>query len=85
MISGVRTGIAVECLFDGMRTTIDAAGRLVVPKALRDLVGLRPGPVEVTSDGASLRIEPVADVADHECHDSVLSAYSTRTAPSEPA
>ena len=33
----------------------------MVPKALRDLVGLRPGPVEVTSDGASLRIEPVAD------------------------
>ncbi len=26
-----------------MKTTIDAAGRIVVPKALRDELGLRPG------------------------------------------
>ncbi len=26
-----------------MRTTIDAAGRIVVPKPLRELIGLRPG------------------------------------------
>ena len=42
-----------------MRTTIDKAGRLVVPKALRDRLGLHPGEVEITVDGASLRIEPV--------------------------
>ncbi len=42
-----------------MRTTIDKAGRLVIPKPLRDRLGLRPGEVEVTPDGAALRVEPV--------------------------
>jgi AbrB family looped-hinge helix DNA binding protein len=44
-----------------MRTTIDKAGRLVIPKPLRDHVGLRPGEVEVTVDGTGLRVEPLAD------------------------
>ena len=44
-----------------MRTTIDKAGRLVVPKELRDQLGLRPGEVEVVADGAALRVEPVVD------------------------
>ena len=43
-----------------MRTTIDKAGRLVIPKALRDRLGLRPGEVEVTADGSTLRVEAVA-------------------------
>jgi AbrB family looped-hinge helix DNA binding protein len=43
-----------------MRTTIDQAGRLVIPKRLRDQVGLSAGEVEVTVDGAGLRVEPVA-------------------------
>jgi AbrB family looped-hinge helix DNA binding protein len=43
-----------------MRTTIDAAGRLVIPRALRDQVGLRSGEVELVVDGAAIRIEPVA-------------------------
>ena len=43
-----------------MRTTIDKAGRLVIPKALRDRLGLRPGEVEVTADGTALRVEAVA-------------------------
>jgi bifunctional DNA-binding transcriptional regulator/antitoxin component of YhaV-PrlF toxin-antitoxin module len=33
---------------------------LVIPKVLRDRLGLRPGAVEVYADGAGLRIEPVA-------------------------
>lgn len=43
-----------------MRTTIDKAGRLVIPKQLRDHLGLTPGEVEVTADGAALRVEPIA-------------------------
>ncbi len=43
-----------------MRSTIDKAGRLVIPKALRDMLGLVPGEVEVTAEGAGLHIEPLA-------------------------
>ncbi len=41
-----------------MRTTMDKAGRLVLPKALREQAGLVPGEVEVTLDGTALRVEP---------------------------
>lgn len=43
-----------------MQGTIDKAGRLVIPKALRDRLGLRPGPVEVSAEGAGIRVEPIA-------------------------
>ncbi len=43
-----------------MQTTIDKAGRLVVPKELRDRVGLSSGPVEIVVDGAGLRVEAIA-------------------------
>ena len=44
-----------------MRSTIDKAGRLVIPKALRDQLGFQPGDVELTADGAALRVVPVHD------------------------
>jgi AbrB family looped-hinge helix DNA binding protein len=43
-----------------MRATIDKAGRLVIPKSLRDHLGLRPGTVDVSADGTALRVEPLA-------------------------
>jgi len=43
-----------------MRATIDKAGRLVIPKELRDHLGLGPGVVEVVPDGAALRVEALA-------------------------
>ena len=44
-----------------MRTTIDKAGRLVIPKSLRDHLGLRPGVVEVRAEGAGIRVDVPAD------------------------
>jgi len=42
-----------------MRTTIDSSGRVVIPKPLRDALGLVQCEVELTPDGAGVRIEPV--------------------------
>ncbi|MQA76238.1 MAG: AbrB/MazE/SpoVT family DNA-binding domain-containing protein [Solirubrobacterales bacterium] len=39
---------------------MDKAGRLVIPKALRERLGLRPGAVDVVVDGAGIRVEPLA-------------------------
>lgn len=46
-----------------MRTTIDRSGRLVVPKALREQIGLLPGAVEIEVDGSALRIRPADALA----------------------
>ncbi|MGH3927685.1 MAG: hypothetical protein ACRDTT_33285 [Pseudonocardiaceae bacterium] len=46
-----------------MRATIDKAGRLAIPKARRDQLGLRAGEVDVVADGTALCVEPLADDA----------------------
>lgn len=43
-----------------MRITIDKVGRLVIPKSLRDQAGITAGEVEISLDGAAIRIEGVA-------------------------
>jgi AbrB family looped-hinge helix DNA binding protein len=44
-----------------MRTTIDKAGRVVIPAAIRDRAGLTAGAVlDVSIEDASIRIERVA-------------------------
>ena len=44
-----------------MRTTIDKAGRVVIPAAIRDRAGLSPGSeIEVTEDDRGIRLERVA-------------------------
>lgn len=43
-----------------MRTTIDKAGRLVIPAAIRDRAGLTPGEtIEISLDDGGVRIERV--------------------------
>jgi AbrB family looped-hinge helix DNA binding protein len=40
-----------------MRTTIDKAGRVVIPAAIREKAGLKPGtPLEVTADDFAVRL-----------------------------
>ncbi|MFT4235391.1 MAG: AbrB/MazE/SpoVT family DNA-binding domain-containing protein [Microbacterium sp.] len=40
-----------------MRTTIDKAGRVLIPAQVREQLGLVPGPVDIFVDGAGIRIE----------------------------
>jgi len=43
----------------GKKATIDKAGRLVIPKAIRDAIGLRPGTVlDVRCTDGRIEIEP---------------------------
>jgi AbrB family looped-hinge helix DNA binding protein len=42
-----------------MTTTIDSAGRLVIPKKIRELAGLRPGlPLAIRVEAGKIEIEP---------------------------
>jgi AbrB family looped-hinge helix DNA binding protein len=42
-----------------VETTVDSVGRIVVPKALRDALGLRPGStVDISRYGSGLQIVP---------------------------
>ena len=44
-----------------MRTTIDKAGRVVIPAAIRERAGLSPGAaLEITNDELGIRLERVA-------------------------
>lgn len=48
----------------------------MLPKALRDQVGLRAGEVNVFADGAGLRVEPIAAEALEEREDRLVVVSS---------
>ncbi|WP_082477905.1 MULTISPECIES: AbrB/MazE/SpoVT family DNA-binding domain-containing protein [unclassified Microbacterium] len=43
-----------------MHTTIDKAGRIVIPASIRERLGILPGPVDIMIDGTGIRIEVAA-------------------------
>lgn len=58
-----------------MQTTMDAVGRIVVPKALRDALGLTPGAVvDVSRYGNGLQLTPAGRTARLVEEDGVLVA-----------
>lgn len=65
-----------------MRTTIDNGGRVVIPKPLRELAGLRPGQeVTVSYSDGKIEIEPVVSEAKLVREGSLLVAAAPPGAP----
>lgn len=63
-----------------MRATIDAVGRVVVPKPLRDALGLTPGTtVDISRYGAGLQLVPTGRTARLVEEDGALVATGDAT------
>ena len=53
-----------QCAALPMQTSIDSVGRIVIPKPLRDALGLRPGStVDISRYGAGLQLLPTGRTA----------------------
>jgi AbrB family looped-hinge helix DNA binding protein len=62
-----------------METSIDGAGRIVVPKALRDALGLGPGTkVDISPFGRGLAVMPQTGTAQLVLEDGLLVARGDR-------
>jgi AbrB family looped-hinge helix DNA binding protein len=60
-------------IINGMRVTIDAAGRIVVPKPLRDRLRLREGStLEIEENASSFLLRPVTQSPVIELRDGLL-------------
>lgn len=65
-----------------MHATIDAGGRVVVPKDIRERLGLLPGTqVELTEIDGALEINPVVTPMSVAERDGVIVLESERTMP----
>jgi AbrB family looped-hinge helix DNA binding protein len=69
-----------------MRTTIDGAGRVVVPKALRQAVGLQAGAeIEIRASDGRIEMEPAPLEVRLERKGDLLVAVPVRPVPLMPA
>ena len=65
-----------------MRSTIDGAGRIVIPKALRDRLDLRPGqPLEVVERDGRIEIGPAPTAVSLIERDGLLAAVPDAQLP----
>lgn len=63
-----------------MKAVIDSVGRIVVPKPLRDALGLQPGStVDITQYGAGLQLTPSGRTARLVAEDGALVATGDTT------
>ena len=53
----MRHGEPFQWHSDGMKATMDKAGRITIPDLLRERLGMVPGPVDLIIDGDGIRIE----------------------------
>lgn len=67
-----------------MKAVVDSVGRIVVPKPLRDALGLQPGStVEISRYGAGVQLIPSGRTARLEDEDGVLVATGETTIDDE--
>jgi AbrB family looped-hinge helix DNA binding protein len=56
-----------------MKTTLDRFGRVVVPKEIRDKLGLKPGAeMDIDNNGNEVILKPLGDETPLEIEDGVL-------------
>ena len=76
--------MALGTTIGGVETTIDAAGRIVVPKPLRDALGLTPGTtLDVSQYGTGLTLTPKGRTAQLVEEGGRLVAISDRVVTDE--
>jgi len=83
-VFGLRADWELAGIIFPMKAKVDSVGRIVVPKSLRDAVGLTPGStVDVTRYGSGLQVTPAGRVARLVEENGVLVATGDSTIDDE--